>query len=129
MPEPHERALALVGTPFRPQGRRPETGLDCVGLVLLAFELPAGKVATHRPVSGDWAWMERQLSPWFEEVNHRPARCGDLAVFRLPRSFHFGVISVLHLVHVDTALGRVVTRRLPPSLGSCCKIYRYRGAC
>lgn len=32
-----ERALALRGTPYRPGGDRPETGLDCSGLVRYVF--------------------------------------------------------------------------------------------
>ena len=31
-------ALYLVGAPFRLHGRDPRTGVDCVGLVLLALE-------------------------------------------------------------------------------------------
>lgn len=33
-----EAALSLVGSPFRLQGRDPETGVDCVGLVAAALE-------------------------------------------------------------------------------------------
>lgn len=31
-------ARALVGTPFRPQGRDPATGLDCIGLALVCLK-------------------------------------------------------------------------------------------
>ena len=43
-------ARALVGVPFRLQGRSTETGLDCIGLVALALEQArnAGSLPTPR---------------------------------------------------------------------------------
>ena len=46
------RALALVGVPFRPQGRSAADGLDCAGLALAAFELPADLVRNDYRLRG-----------------------------------------------------------------------------
>src|SRR6476661_2811160 len=51
-PDFAERARALIGTAFRPQGR--ETyGLDCVGLILRTFDLPADSVRRDYCLKGD----------------------------------------------------------------------------
>lgn len=127
MLEPHERALSLIGIPFRVQGRDPNVGLDCLGVVICAFELPEADVPRYRISDGDWGIVDQGLSTWFEPAADF-AR-GDLLIFRLSRSFHFGVITGSHFVHADAAAGRVVVRRLPARFGRECRIFRFRGDC
>lgn len=125
MLEPHERATALIGTRFRAQGRNPASGLDCVGLVICAFDLSPVELPRYRLTDGDWDGIERALRPWFDRCmgNTRPS---DVVVFRMPRCFHFGVLGKGHLVHADLTIGRVVARQLPAPLSSDARHYRYR---
>ena len=127
MREPHERALALLGVPFRPQGRDPEIGLDCVGVVLWVFQIKEADAPRYRLSDGDWEQVLRAVGRWFEPVIGGKACSGDLVVFRLSRSFHFGVISGSNLIHADLAVGKVTARRLPARLGRECRLFRYRG--
>lgn len=124
VPEPHERAAHLVGTLFRPQGRDPATGLDCLGLVICAFQLPFTEVPTYRSTDGCWPSVEREVARWFKSVGQSALKNNDLAVFQLTRSFHFGVISGAYLIHADASLGKVAARRLPSRYGRECRIYR-----
>jgi hypothetical protein len=123
--EPHQRALALVGIPFRFQGRDRRTGLDCIGVIVSAFRLPDGCVARYRISEGSWDLVRDELAPWFTQKDCSRPESNDLAVFRLSRSFHFGIVSGEHLVHADQAIGRVVTRRIPQRLGRDCQLFSY----
>jgi hypothetical protein len=125
--EPHERALALLDVPFRFQGRNPDTGLDCLGVVIWAFRLRNTGIARYRITEGDWNRVAEELSVWFAPAETVTGRDNDLAVFRLARSFHFGVISGGHLIHADAAIGRVVARRLPARLGRECRFFKHQG--
>jgi cell wall-associated NlpC family hydrolase len=125
--DPHQRALSLIGVPFRAQGRDPAIGLDCLGVVVWSYQLRVPDVPRYKLDDGTWDQVLHELSPWFEPVANCNAQSGDLAAFRLSRSFHFGVISDSKLVHADLAVGRVVARRLPLRLGRECRIFRHRG--
>lgn len=127
MLEPHERALSLVGVPFRLQGRNPSIGLDCLGLIIGAFDLSGFETPTYRISDGNWNQVEFELARWFGKTERAIPRTNDLAVFRLPRSFHFGVISGGLLVHADIVAGKVVTRKMPTRLSGDCRIYTYCG--
>lgn len=117
--------MALVGTRFRPQGRDPASGLDCIGLVICAFELSPVEHPRYRLTDGNWDDIERALLPWFEQAQSKE-RPSDVVVFRLPRCFHFGVLAPQHLVHADLTIGRVVARPLPAALSANARYYRYR---
>lgn len=127
MLEPHQRALSLVGVPFRHQGRDPATGLDCVGVVVRAFDLTISKLPTYRMTDGDWQQVEQELCRWFTCARRQTPQSNDMVVFRHVRGFHFGVISGAHLVHADLAAGRVVSRKMPRRLGRDCRLYTHRG--
>ena len=103
-----ERARALIGTRFRPQGRGPD-GLDCVGLAAAAL----GLGATRRDYllrGGDLAALEAGLA----EAGLRPVDekiAGDVIVLRSgPGQLHLGVWTGEGLVHADAGLRRVVER-------------------
>lgn len=104
-----ERARALVGIRFRPQGRDPRIGLDCVGLILATFAIPSDLVRRNYRLRGDHrAEIERELAKHF-----RPARSawrpGDLMLIAVSfDQFHLGVRTGRGFVHADARLGRVV---------------------
>jgi cell wall-associated NlpC family hydrolase len=105
------RALDLVGTPFRPQGRRREHGLDCLGLVALAANLPLDLVPA------DYTLREivsaERFAIDFEgrvtRIDPSEARPGDvLLVLAAARQNHFLVLVPGGFVHANARLGRVV---------------------
>ena len=110
------RACALVGTRFRPQGRNPDHGLDCVGTAAIA----AGIATDHIP--RDYALRSQSLV----EIEHRlcdlgcrPVKghvleLGDVVVCGTgPAQFHMVIITPFGFVHADAALRRVVERPYP----------------
>lgn len=77
-------ALKLLGTPYRMGGRRPETGLDCSGLVRYVYK------QTH---DIDLPHNARDISRRGEPVEPSELRPGDLVFFNtLGRPFsHVGI--------------------------------------
>lgn len=126
-----ERARALVGTRFRPQGRSPETGLDCVGLILTAFDIAPDSVRRNYRLRGDHgAEIERELRRFFRRARAGERRPGDLMLLAASADqYHFGICTGAGFVHADSRLGRVVETPGSPSwpvLGTFRK--RARGA-
>ena len=112
-----ERARALVGTRFRPQGRVPELGLDCAGLVLCAFKLPGDLVRRDYRLRGDHhEEMMRELARVFRPVAPSRPRSGDLLLMRVADDqLHLGIVTELGFVHADARLGKVVETPGPPT--------------
>jgi len=114
------RARALVGVRFRPQGRTPETGLDCIGLVAGALGLDgAPRDYALRGGSAERLWAGLRaagLSPV------ERAQAGDVLAMRAgPEQLHLGIFSGDGLIHGDAGLRRVVERPGPipwPVLGA-----------
>lgn len=105
------RALALVGVRFRPQGRRPEHGLDCVGLAAAAAGLPPGAVPAGYALRSRVA--TEQLNLDFDgrvrAIDPADARSGDILLAEgLMRLHHFLVLVEGGYVHADARLRRVV---------------------
>jgi lipoprotein Spr len=117
------RARELVGTRFRPQGRDPRFGLDCVGTAASAAGVAAERVRRDYPLSG----------PGLAEVEH--GLC-DLGCFPVPSEkpqpgdvvlcspgagqIHLLVATESGFVHADAGLRMVVERPGPapwPVLG------------
>lgn len=103
------RARACVGARFRPQGRVPEFGLDCIGLV--AFAIEAGEVRC------DYALRAGRLEALEIELGRAGlivvsgAQAGDVAVLRPgPMQLHLGIVTGAGLIHADAGLRRVVER-------------------
>lgn len=127
MLRPHERALALVGTKFRHQGRNLDVGLDCLGVIIRTYLVQERELARYRMSDGSWDEIERELAPWFDAISSQSeAQCCDLVVYRLPRCFHFGVLCGSCLVHADPSAGRVVARPAHVRGGSACRVFRFR---
>ncbi|MFL6789430.1 MAG: NlpC/P60 family protein [Sphingomicrobium sp.] len=121
-----ERARALVGTPFRPQGRG-GGGLDCIGLCLAAYRLPLTRVRADYRLRGDFrAEVEAFLADRFRKIAWSKRRPGDLLLMQpATDQMHLGIVTQLGFVHADARLRRVVeTPGDPPwpLLG----IYRHR---
>lgn len=113
-----EAAEKLVGCPFRLHGRKPASGLDCVGLVLCALD-NAGLHAVAPPHYGlRNASCERQFATipanGFAPVKAR-IECGDLLVVHPgPAQWHLLVVtSANHFVHAHAGLRKVVRSPLP----------------
>ena len=105
------RALALVGTRFRPQGRRPEHGLDCLGLAAVAADLPLQSVpadyALRAPVPAELLSVE--FGGRLKRISPEEAVAGDvLLVLAGTRQNHFLVLVEGGFVHADARLGKVV---------------------
>ena len=104
-----ERARALVGTPFRLQGRGPE-GLDCIGVAVATFDLPIENVRRDYRMRGDHeAELRSFLARDFRRVSAKGIRPGDLMLMRVSDDqLHLGVRTAAGFVHADAGLRRVV---------------------
>ena len=103
------RARALVGTRFRPQGRGSE-GLDCIGLVLAACDVPADAVRRDYRLSGDHrAELERGLAAHLRRVRATDVRPGDVMLLRVAADqYHLAIRTDAGFVHAHARIGRVV---------------------
>jgi hypothetical protein len=103
------RARALVGARFRPQGRG-EGGLDCVGVVIAAFDLPSDAVRRDYALHGnDPAEMRATLDRFFRRVARTRLRAGDVMLFAAGEGqLHLGVRTDRGFVHAHAGLRRVV---------------------
>lgn len=118
MPPDHaERARALVGVRFRAQGRTPEAGLDCVGLVLRAFGLPDDLVRHDYRLRGDYRQeLLRELGKPFRRIAPRQGRNGDVIVLQVaPGQLHLAIVTADGFVHADARRGKVVETPGTPS--------------
>jgi cell wall-associated NlpC family hydrolase len=113
------RARDLVGARFRPQGRRAEAGLDCVGLVALAIGAERAR-GNYQLRGGSLDALEKELvEAGLERVDD--ARPGDVVVMRSgPRQLHLGIATGSGIVHADARLRRVVERPGPPAWPILC---------
>ena len=113
------RARGLIGTRFRPQGRDAAGGLDCIGVVAAALNVPSPPC--DYALRGGSA---RRLAGELRAAGLHPAEtmmAGDVLVFGPgPAQLHLGLFTGTGLVHGDAGLRRVVERPLPfpwPVLG------------
>jgi murein DD-endopeptidase / murein LD-carboxypeptidase len=103
------RALALHGVPFRPQGRD-RSGLDCVGLCLAAYRIPADVVRRDYRIRGDHEdEVMASLLGWFRPIGESEPRAGDLLLLAVAADqLHLAVRTDDGFVHADARLRRVV---------------------
>lgn len=103
------RARALVGTPFRPQGRSGE-GLDCVGVVLATFDIPAEVVRRDYRLSGDHRDPIRlELDRHFRRVARTQVRSGDVMLLNASlRQMHLAIRTDAGFVHAHAGIRKVV---------------------
>ena len=111
-----ERARGIIGTRFRPQGRDARFGIDCVGLILLAFRLPASAAPRDYALRGSArSEVERMLGGPFRRVARRQVRVGDVMLLKAATDvLHLAVKSETGMVHADVAHGVVERPGVPP---------------
>lgn len=104
-------ARACVGTRFRPHGRTPGLGLDCVGVVLHAARA-VGVVPAAVPayaLSGDTADMLIAAMSDAGCVAVSEPLQGDILVLApAARQRHLAIVTPAGVVHAHAGLGRVV---------------------
>jgi lipoprotein Spr len=103
------RARALIGVPFRPQGRSGTAGLDCVGLAALAFGLPLSGVRRDYALRGGTCGeAEHGLETFFVRIASDDAGEGDLLLVRPGAAqLHMLILSDAGYIHADAGLRRV----------------------
>jgi len=101
-------ARRAVGARFRPHGRDPVWGLDCVGLAVLAFGV---EVPARYPLRGGDMAGAQAMAAGAGLLARDPAGAGagDLLLLRVgPGQLHLAVLTDAGFVHADAVLGRVV---------------------
>lgn len=115
MDEAVARARALVGCAFRPQGRDPEIGVDCVGLACAAFAIPVDQIPRDYKLRGDSRErLDKCVRAHFRRVPS--GRAGDLLVLSVAEDqVHLAVKADRGFIHADARLRKVVeTPGAPP---------------
>ncbi|HWI89416.1 MAG TPA: peptidoglycan endopeptidase [Sphingomicrobium sp.] len=104
-----ERARALVGTRFRPQGRGAD-GLDCIGVVLATFGIDPGTVGRdYRMEAQEPIELDTALLKHFRRLSVRQLAPGDIMLMTVAgRQLHLGVRTAGGFVHAHAGLRRVV---------------------
>lgn len=100
------RARAVLGVPFRLHGRDPASGLDCVGLALIAYgrEMATPPYGLRTGMPAAMRWLEQAGLTPVETV-----RPGDLLLVRpWPLHAHLMIATDEGSVHAHAGLGRVV---------------------
>lgn len=105
-----ERARSLVGVKFRPQGRDPATGLDCVGVLLWTFGIAPELVRRNYRIRGAHrSEIEETIRRWFAPVDRGQLRPGEVALFTIGASqSHLAITCGGTLIHADARLRKVV---------------------
>jgi cell wall-associated NlpC family hydrolase len=110
------RARSLVGARFRPQGRDPARGLDCVGTAAAAAGVPPERVRRDYAMRGEsLAAIERELIAFGCRMVAPSTICpGDVIVCEAgPAQWHLLIATATGYVHADAGLGLVVERPFP----------------
>lgn len=104
------RARALIGRRFRPQGRDPELGLDCIGLACAAYRVPTAEIRFDYRLRGDHrGQLVEGLRAWFRKVSKSAAKAGDLILFEVaPDQLHLAILTERGFVHADARLRKIV---------------------
>ncbi len=123
-------AEQLVGTRFRLRGRRAKTGIDCVGLVLLALR-NSGRTVPDVTGYGlrnhDYSFLSGIAdAAGFETVDSKIAMGDVLVVTPGPAQRHLLIASARHhFIHAHAGIGKVV--RMPgPVSWPITNIYRLK---
>lgn len=101
-------ALACVGARFRPQGRDPDYGLDCVGVAGAAYGIDAP--GDYAPRGGDPAAVAARIEAMgLARLRANDARPGDLLLIEAgPAQLHLAVWTGRSVVQAHAGLRRVV---------------------
>lgn len=109
-------ARACVGRPFSHQGRRPEQGFDCVGLILYVAgeqgvggfdRLDYGKIPVRDAIS------RHAAAAGFHRHPLADMKPGDALILKISRRLeHAAILSDRGVIHACEKYGRVVEHRL-----------------
>jgi murein DD-endopeptidase / murein LD-carboxypeptidase len=105
------RARALLGVRFRPQGRDPEQGLDCIGVVTMATGIAARRVRRDYCLhSNDPDEVNGQFDGCgFIRIAPAAAVAGDVLLVRPnPIALHAVILTDSGYLHADMRARRVV---------------------
>lgn len=110
------RARGLLDVPWVHQGRNPSVGIDCVGLLILAFEADPADHPTAYSRSPHGGVIARQLRQHFGDPVPGGPQVGDVVLMGFGvhgEARHVGVIGDyvyggLSIIHTDSIVGRVV---------------------
>lgn len=105
-----ERARALAGTRFRPQGRG-EEGLDCIGVILSTFGIDHELVRRDYKLKAEHnlAALRSALQQHFRRVPRTQLRSGDVMLLLAGKQQpHLAVCTGYGFVHAHAGVGRVV---------------------
>jgi len=110
-----ERALSLLGTRFRAQGREPRLGLDCLGLAMVAYRIDGAKIRRNYRLSGDHRReLVAGLAGGFRRVAPAQRRAGDLMLIKVAAGqYHLAIRTPDGFVHADARHGVVETPGTP----------------
>jgi hypothetical protein len=122
-----QRARALVGCRFRPQGRDALTGLDCVGVIVASFALPKDAVRADYRIRGlHRREIEAVLPTYFRRVARTQLLPGDVLLMAVAADqMHLAVRTERGFVHADARLRKVVETPGTP-LGPIVGVWRRR---
>lgn len=103
-----KRARSLIGCRFRPQGRDPTLGLDCVGLVTHVFAIPTDLVRRDYRLRGRHRQeLESELARFLSPVAN--ARPGDVLLCEVAaRQMHLAIHCGGSFIHADAGLRLIV---------------------
>lgn len=126
-----DAARACLGTPFLHQGRVPGVGLDCLGLVVVAYRANHFKINDRidYTLQPDGTALQQGLAQHGEMVDDvwTPA---DVMLFRLSQGpQHVGLyVGENRIIHAYLPAGRVVEISLTPNWRRrVCGVYRFLG--
>ena len=117
-------AQSLIGCRFRLHGRDPDTGLDCLGVLVSALRKigrdPAIPVDYALRVRGYPRELARARDYGFEVAEGAP-QAGDVLLYRVgPCQLHFAIwVAADQLVHAHAGLGKVVLTGVFPDWQPC----------
>lgn len=107
-------ARALIGVPFRLHGRSAETGLDCVGLVVVALER-SGHRTVRALTPASYGIRGGSVEAFRDGLRRaglrtvRKAAHGDMVLVQAgPAQIHLMIVSDHGHIHAHAGLGRVV---------------------
>ena len=112
-----DAAARLIGNPFRLHGRDPATGLDCVGLVVVALTATGA-----RPIAPTgYSLRNLSVDQWLHfaaqsglEPSPGPIRAGDVLLITLSHCQHHLAIAAdaANVIHAHAGLRQVVHQPL-----------------
>lgn len=111
-----ERARALLGVPWEHQGRNINIAIDCIGLLVYAFEIDA-PIPTYarNPTEGK---LEAAMRDYFGPPVTDGIRVGDVVVIAFGKTLrHVAIVGDdiyggLSLIHTDSIVKKVVEHPL-----------------